>query len=231
MSVLKQAARALLAAYAARGGETEAVPPALLIEALEEMMAAFTELDRLHGPNDSLPDEDPTVLGEHALACLSDLNVWVDQLGCSAERQWLDDATLAIADWIIRHGGMLRPAEPLVNALASRANRLSERPAISQLFDGMGRIIDHVHPAVRADADLPAPERPWRILLFNYAIVATRTQDPDRMARAYHLLEAWLPEECPVFFEEALRQSQKPVYGEEVRALVREYHQRWTMRH
>ncbi len=231
MTSLTQAARVLLAAHEARGGQGEGATPAQLIEALEQALAAFAALDRAHGPTGALEDEDPSALGEYALACLSDLNLWVHWLGCSEERQWLDQATLDVADWIVRHGGQLRILEPLVNAFAARANRLQAREALAALFDAMGPFIDRVDLAIRTDPDRAAPEHPWRILLFNYAIVATRTQDPERMARAYRLMEDWLPEACPEFFEEALRQSRKPVYGDEVRTLVREYHRRWTVRH
>jgi hypothetical protein len=231
MTGLAHAARALLAAYEARGGKGEGATPAQLIEALEQAMAAFAALDRAHGPAGALKEEDASALGEYALACLSDLNLWVQRLGCDEERHWLDQATLEVADWVVRHGGRLRVLEPLVNALATRANRLRTQEALAVLFDVIGPFIDRVDPAIRDDPDRMAPEHPWRILLFNYAIVATRTQDPERMARAYCLMEAWLPEACPEFFEEALRQSRKPVYGDEVRTLVREYHRRWTARH
>lgn len=231
MTGLARAARALLAAHEVQGGQGEGATPAQLIEALEQALAAFAALDQAHGTTGALEDEDPSALGEYALACLSDLNLWVQRLGCSGERQWLDQATLEVADWIVRHGGRLRILEPLVNALATRANGLQAREDLAALFDAMGPFIDRVDPSLRADPNRADPEHPWRLLLFNYAIVATRTQDPERMTRAYRLLEAWLPETCPDFFEEALRQSRKPVYGDEVRTLMREYHQRWTVRH
>ena len=73
----------------------------------------------------------------------------------------------------------------------------------------------------------------WRILNFNCAIVATRTQDAPLMHEAFDTLGRNLPEDedAPAFFEEGLKQSDKPVYGPLVKSLMQEYFARWTVRH
>ena len=72
------------------------------------------------------------------------------------------------------------------------------------------------------------PQRPWRQLLVNGAIVATRARDLRRMERAYRRLEAHLPSECPAFFERANHQVSGLGFSVEARALVRVRMQRWS---
>ncbi len=232
MSRVRSAAAPLVDAYRRAGvAPGEGSPPSLLAEALEQMFALFDHLDRRHGDAAALPDEDPSRLGEQALSCLADLELWADRLGERRTAPLLGELAIEAAEWTARHGGVVRVLEPVVNALAAQANTLTASDRLAGLCERMGRIIDAVDPALRADAAAAGTFPPWRILLFNHAIVATRTQDPERMERAFNLLGALLPQDCPAFFEEALQQSQKPAYGDAVREAVRRHHQRWTRRH
>ncbi|MFZ5556913.1 MAG: hypothetical protein ACOZDY_09385 [Pseudomonadota bacterium] len=232
MSAIRSATAALVDAY--RRQDTtpgEGSPPSLLAEALEQVFAVFDQLDRQHGKAAPLPCEDPSRLGEHALSCLSDLELWADRLGQRQALPQLGELAVEAAEWTARHGGVVRVLEPVVNAFAAQANVLSEPDQLARLCERMSRVIDAVDPALRADAALTGTFPPWRVLLFNHAIVATRTQDPDRMERAFNLLGALLPQDCPAFFDEALQQSEKPVYSDAVRDVVRRHHGRWNRRH
>jgi len=116
----------------------------------------------------------------------------------------------------------------VVNALARRANAVHDPAALVPLCVLAREIARSVAQSTRNDA---SAAEPWRILNFNYAIVATRTQRPDLMAEAYDSLEANLPDACPAFFAEGVRESQKPAYGDPVRAALRERHAKWTVKH
>ena len=72
---------------------------------------------------------------------------------------------------------------------------------------------------------------PGSRLHFNCAIISTRTQQAERMHAAYDLLEVNLPAHCAAFYEEGVRESQKTVYGEHVREIMREHLAKWTTRH
>lgn len=232
MSRVRDAAAPLIEAYArADDARGEGSPPSLLVEALEEMFAVFGHLDRQHGEGAALPDQDPSRLGEQALSCLSDLELWADRLGERRALPRLGELAVDAAEWAARHGGAVRVLEPVVNAFAAQANALTAPAELACLSERMGRVIDAVDPALRGAGGPAGTFPPWRILLLNHAIVAARTQDPDRMERAFNLLGALLPQDCPSFFEEALRQAQKPVYGDAVREVVGRHHRRWTRRH
>jgi hypothetical protein len=76
-----------------------------------------------------------------------------------------------------------------------------------------------------------SPAQPWRILNFNCAIIATRTQQPELMNTAFDLLEQNLPLECAAFYEEGVRQAEKQVYAQHVRDIMRGRFAKWTTRH
>lgn len=232
MNRVRDAAAPLVEAYRRAGvAPGDGSPPSLLAEALEQMFALFDHLDRLHGEDAALPDADPSRLGEQALSCLSDLELWADRLGERRTLPRLGELAVEAAEWTARHGGVVRVLEPVVNAFAAQANALTAPDRLARLCERMGRVIDAADPALRNDAAATGTFPPWRILLFNHAIVATRTQEAERMERAFNLLGVFLPQDCPAFFEEALQQSHKAVYSDAVREVVRQHHQRWTRRH
>lgn len=221
----------LAEAYSASSGTSgDEVTPDLLIEAVGQALDIMDRLDRDRTGTPINP-EDATGLGDHALLCLSDLAVWSQRLGCRGEVSAINELALDAALWVARQGGSVRTLEPVVNALAARANSTAAPEDLRQLHAAMGAIVGAVDLSIRSDLEKADPARPWRVLLLNFAIVATRTQDRDLITRTYDLLGALLPEDCPAFFEEALQQSGKAVYGPEVRALAREYFERWHVRH
>lgn len=224
-------ARVLAEAYSASGGTSgDEVTPDLLIEAVGQALDVMDRLDRdrTQAPMDP---EDATSLAGHALRCLSDLALWSQRLGCGGEVSGLNQLALDAALWTARRGGSLRTLEPVVNALAARANSTAAPEDLRRLYTSMEAIVGAADPSIRNDLEKVDPARPWRVLLLNFAIVATRTQDPDLITHSYDLLGVLLPEDCPAFFEEALQQSKKAVYGPEVRDLARRYFERWHVRH
>lgn len=232
MSRVREVAAPLVDAHRRSGAAAgEGSPPSLLAEALEQVFAVFDQLDCRHGPDAPLPADDPSRLGEHALSCIADLELWAERLGERKALPALGQLALSAAEWTARHGGLVRVLEPVVNAFAAQANALGDPASLARLGERISRIIDAVDPALREDATPAGTFPPWRVLLFNHAIVATRAQDIDRMERAFNLLGALLPQDCPAFFDEALQQSERSVYSDAVREVVRRHHHRWTRRH
>lgn len=207
------------------------VTPVDLVDAFTQFLLVFEKLDREVGERGIVSNDDVSELGNHAIVFLADLSVWAERLSAPHQKQALETLSLAVADWVIRHHGTIKTLEPIVNALALAANTTQDQDALRKLFKIMATIVDNVAPSVRNDLDQSDPSRPWRILNFNYAIVATRTQDRALMERAFDTLERNLPADAPVFFEEGLKQAQKDVYGEVVKATMQEYFSKWTTRH
>lgn len=205
--------------------------PAQLIEVLNRFFLVFDKLDREHGPRGPIPYDDVNELGDHALGCLMDLGIWAENLGLPEQKHEIEKTALEVAQWIIRHGGKLRTLEPVVNALAVSANHTDTEDALKALYQTIADVIEHTAPEIKDDLEKSNPARPWRVLNFNFAIVATRTQERGLMIHAFETLGRHLPGDCSEFFEEAVRQAEKPVYGSEVKALAREYFSKWTVRH
>jgi hypothetical protein len=132
---------------------------------------------------------------------------------------------------VARHGGEIRELETVVNGFAASANTTTADEALRALFRATKAVLEHAAPAIKADLDQANPGRPWRVLNFNFAIVATRIQDAQLMHEAFDTLSRNLPQDAPAFFEEGLKQSDKPVYGPVVKNLMQEYFARWTVRH
>lgn len=226
--VFEQAAAALCAAFEQAGpfpGQ-EATPP-LLTEEVRKCLDICQQVDAAEEP---LPPEEIDELGTHALECLSDLGLWAWQLKLDDARATIEDIALDMAHWIAQHGGRIAVLEPVANALARQANATQDPATLAALFSRARSIIARTVPETAdiTDSADTAALQPWLALHFNCAIIATRTRQPDLMNTAYDLLENRLPRHCATFYEEGLRESAKPAYGDQVREIMRERLAKWT---
>ena len=219
------AAKRVTAAYHKGGGfPGQEVTPPLLHEAIVQCLDICADPE---GAGELSP-ADVNELGTHALNCVADLALWAEHLKLEPERAAIEDLAIEFARWVGALSGEITVLEPVVNALARRANAAHDPAALVPLCVLAREITRSVAQSARMDTGTADP---WRILNFNYAIVATRTQHPDLMAEAYDTLEANLPDACPGFFAEGVRESQKAVYGEAVRAALRDRQAKWTVKH
>ena len=209
-----------------RDGKTA---PEELIEAIHQFFIIYERLG--NQPASKISKDDISQIGEQAINCLIELASWADQLNMQREQAMLEEIALTAAHWVIRHQGEIRSLNEVVNMLAAKANRTSDQKVLSSLFHVMHDVIEHATPEVKSDQDKSDPARPWRMLNFNFAIVATRTMDKDLMIKAFDTLGRNLPEDCPDFFEEGLKQSEKAVYGPEIQSMMAEYFKKWATLH
>jgi hypothetical protein len=207
------------------------VTPGQLAEALNKLLFVFEKLDKEHGAFGPLAYDDPSDLGEHGINIAADLATWAERLDLPKAKIDVEKVAVGIALWVARHEGEIRALETIVNGFAANANNTTDETALRALFRAMQAVLEHTAPAIKSDLDKSNPGRPWRILNFNCAIVATRSQDAPLMHEAFDTLGRNLPEDAPAFFEEGLKQSDKPVYGPLVKSLMQEYFARWTVRH
>lgn len=231
-NIFNQASERIQNAFDGAGIQTGGqVTPPQLIEAMSQFFAIFEKLDSEHGESGIILEDDINQMSEHAIGILMDLSVWADRLKLPKEKTALEQVSLGVAHWAIRHQGEIRILEPIVNALAAKANLTTDKEALTSLFHVINDVIEHVSPGIKNDLEKSDPTRPWRILNFNFAIVATRTLNPELMAKAFDTLGRNLPEDCPTFFEEGLKQAEKPGFGPEIKAMMKEYFTKWTTRH
>ncbi len=205
--------------------------PAQLIDAISQFFILYGKLGNKHGENSLIKKSEISQIGEEAINCLIELGSWAERLELHQEKAMLEEIALAAPHWIIRHQGEIRSLEVIVNMLAAKANRTSDQAILTSMFHVMNDLLEHASPELKSDLDKSEPSRPWRMLNFNFAIVATRTMNKEFMMRAYDTLGRNLPEDCPYFFEEGLKQSEKAVYGPEIKAMMAEYFNKWATLH
>ncbi len=185
-------------------------------ERLGRYFRTLEGLDREHGGHGPVAVEDAPEL---VAAILSDLG---SAAGDAPPHQQaaLADVTIGVALWAIRHDVRIDVPEPVVNALAMRANAARSREALAAVFGLMQGVIAHVAPALAADLERSNPERPWRILHANLAITAIRTEDAAMMDFAFDALERALPDESGSFYAEATALALAPGISPLVRGKI-----------
>lgn len=204
----------------------------LLIEAMQKVLQllALPQLTRLS--NTSSPAEaehDIHQLGDYGFNLLADLASSAGRFGQQDLSHELEGLCLPFALWIARQGGIITTLDPIVNAIAYQANVLREPLELEKLYALTGEIQLAVAPPLQQDLEKSNPGRPWRILLLNQAIIATRTHRPELLERAYDNLVAHLPEEAPQFFRQGMEQMVALDYPKPVRKVVEKYYNLWSV--
>ena len=160
-----------------------------------------------------------------------ELGTLAERVNLHQEKALLDEIALAAAHWVIKHQAEILNLEVIVNLLAAKANQTNDKTILTALFYVINDVIEYASAEFKNDLDKSDPSRPWRMLNFNFAIVATRTGNKELMVKAFDTLGRNLPEDCPNFFEEGLKQSQKDVYGPEIKMIMAEYFKKWATLH
>jgi hypothetical protein len=225
---LQRDAATVVSAHAASGARAGSTPPPLVAESLDTLCRVLLrhEADAAAGSPPLSPDE-LSELCEQGLMLLGELAEAARTLGLGELHGRILAHALPLALWVARQGGELRMLEPVVDRLAALANQTQEATELRAIYAAAGEVMAASAAPIRQDLD-KSPGRPWRVLLLNRAIVATRTHDPDLMEAAYEDLGRLLPEDAPRFFEEGMRQMDVVGYPQPVREVMKRYYQRWT---
>ncbi|MGB5614825.1 MAG: hypothetical protein WBM59_17935 [Sedimenticolaceae bacterium] len=157
--------------------------------------------------------------GLHLIEDLSQLALGLEQASLAAE---IEQLSLPYALWIARHGGEIKHLAPVVNAVAHFANQTAHPQHMTDLYTQCCELIDATSPACE-DSASSQPGHPWRLLLLNRAIVATRSHNPELMEPAFDAIVECLPGEAERFFAEGMEQMSIIDYPDHVREIVRRY--------
>jgi hypothetical protein len=231
-SIFNEASAAILQSY-----ENNSTPgggkatPSQLIDAINKFFIIYEKLGVHPGQNNVFSRDAFSQIGDQAISCLIELGSWAERLNLHREKAMLDEIALAAAHWVIKHQAEILNLEVIVNLLAAKANQTSDKIILTALFHVINDVIEYASAEFKNDLDKSDPSRPWRMLNFNFAIVATRTANKKLMVKAFDTLGRNLPEDCPHFFEEGIKQSQKEVYGPEIKMIMAEYFKKWATLH
>jgi hypothetical protein len=204
-------------------GDDPARSPQLLTEAMFRVLELLGAAEA-----QEIGEWDIHQLGDYGTRLLVDLAHLAGVLELHELSQEFEDLSFPLAIWLARHGGELNTLEPVVNALARKANTIREPMALEQLYELTGEIQQAVNDSMQKDLEKSSPNRPWRILLLNRAIIATRSHLPPLIEAAYDDLIAHLPEEAPGFFREGMQQMEALNYPLPVRRVVENYYNQWS---
>lgn len=196
---------------------------------LGEALQRFIDIVRHVDVDPSLDDPELTEIGEFGADLLLRLRDLATAKGLVARVAEIDEVFVPLGLWLHEHGAAIRRLQPVVDVLARIANSSQDLSRLRMLCADMEDIVAAVDPQISAATDDDNPGRPWRVLLLNYGIVATRTHDPQCMDRAFELLIRYLPGDAPGFFAEGMRQMDVVGYPPAVRSVMQRYYERYTM--
>ncbi len=191
------------------------VQPIRLQADLNVLIADWQHLDHLN----PLPQSKVDQLLEHAKPLLK---TWQNHAPQQSRALFL-----GIHYWLAKKRITISDAPQFTNELAQFANNCHDQTVLKQLSDMLPIFIAALPAEIKDDPEVFNPSRPWRVIHINYAIIATRSHDPRRMAKAFQALAEELPHEAHSFFDEGMRQMQKVDYPEHIKAVMAQYHTLW----
>jgi hypothetical protein len=206
---------------------TRSGSPEIVAAGLDQLFAVLARLEQADvGERPVLAAAELRELAGYGIGLLGELAAGARQLGLTEEADAAEALTVPYAVLMARHGAEVSILEPVVNALAALANRLSDPTDLAQLYGLISEVVNAVSPALAQDPERNAPQRPWRVLLLNRAIVATRSHRPVLMEAAFDAVVEHLPEEAARFFEEGMAQMDALDYPPHVREVMERYYLR-----
>jgi hypothetical protein len=188
-----------------------------------------SDIPENQGDPGPLSKSDLHELGNFGLTLLTRMGQLAERAGLSGHARRIEGLAFPLAVWLVRRGGEIGLLDPVVNSLAALANRTADAIELERLWYLIGEIHDAVSPGIVYAPDRSDPQRPWRLLLLNWGIVATRSHRPSLMERSFDSIVDNLPEDAPTFFREAMEQMEILNYPAHVRELVARYYALWGM--
>ncbi len=202
-----------------------------LVAVVGDFLEVTERLDFEYGADGALPLAALDDATDEALRATTELDRWLERFDLAPQRHELSAVTLGIGLWAMRHAITFFTTEPIVNALATRANEAESKQETAAAYALMQGFILHFAPQLGADLERSNPERPWRMLNLNFAITAIRTGDAALMRYAFDTLNKHLADERAGFYAEAYTLASQPGFPLETRGLVEAEHARWVRRH
>jgi hypothetical protein len=227
---IQQAITGIVAACSrANEARSQADPDTDLPALFDALKSLQDVMLRIQGDAGATARADVTEIGEYAIRLIENLAACAGKLGLDEQKNALNDLFINTGLWIAHQGGLIDTLEPVVDAIAIVANNTRDADELEALSKVIRQIIDAVPAVISQDLENINPGRPWRVLLLNYCIVATRSHNTALMETAFALLTASLPAEAPRFFTEGMQQMDALDYPDHVRTVMNRYHRKWNV--
>ncbi len=198
-----------------------------------DMLLAFDEIDSFLSSADKL-STDPAQIelfnarANELILLIDRLMVFSSKIQHQASFARFEEFLFLFSLWFAHMGGTITKLIPLVNLIAAYSNRLREPHELKQLLAHIELLLQAIEQSIQDDMEDRDPRRPWRVLLLNYAITATRTHDPALMDKTFQFLIVNLPDDLKQFFTEGMSQMTALNYPEPVKAVMEKYYQQYA---
>ncbi len=166
----------------------------------------------------------PRLPNEQGLHWLSQLSELAKQLDLPEDAQKLQNLCLPLAVLLSRQDGEITHLAPVVNAIAFYANHSQAPEAMKQLHGLVNEIRQAISPLISENPANQEMFRPWRLLLLNQAIIATRTLSPTLMESTFDQIIEYLPDDAGSFFTDGMEQMDMIGYPTNVRKVMEKYY-------
>lgn len=173
---------------------------------------------------DNLNAETITEVGELGSYLLEKL--YFESLNNTEHQRMYNFLALAFAYWVVRNKGTINQLEFFVTALAQTANMVHDKASLESLYEVATFIVFNTNDVSKSEPEGFVLDNPWKILIMNYGIIATRTHSPELMESAYKTLIKYFPEDAPGFFRQAMSEMDRLNYPQYVRTVVERYYAR-----
>ncbi len=213
------------------GGEALETPPQVLVTGMTALLDTLRHLGA-SSPAAFAPavrgqlGSEPELMLGHGLRFIGDLAALARRLDQAQAARSAETLALPLACWMLRRGVELETPELVVNAAATLANQLREPDELAVLHGLMSEIVEGVSPAA-IHTDPLNPNRPWRLLLLNRGIVATRSHRTNLMVESFQAICEQLPDDAAEFFREGMGQMEALDYPPPVREVMERYYRLW----
>ncbi|UHD17825.1 hypothetical protein [Thiocapsa bogorovii] len=167
--------------------------------------------------------EDIEVAGNQLLRATTGLVADLETAGCLEELKQLRHAVAGLAVSIARLGARLESLEPVANAFAALARETHEPERLATLGYLMDEVLTAFTPGVESGIESAESSR----LMHNELnSVAIRSHDSELMECAFDRMAEHMPADLPAFLREAVVEMERADHPEDVKAVVRVYHER-----
>jgi len=164
-------------------------------------------------------------LGDYGLSILESLCHLSLEMELELDSHQWEQLSISLALWGIHHGAELSSFTLISNGLAHMANKATTLQHLESLYLTMSATIDAAAVDTIEEALFTNSSHPWKLLLYNRAIVATRSLSSTYIREAFSAIVEHLPEEASDFFSDGLIQLQEKAFPVETQRLVAEFYQ------
>lgn len=198
-----------------------------------DMLLAFDEIDKFLSTageisSDSTQIELFNAHGNELILLTDRLLVFSSQIQHQESFAYFEEFLFLFSLWFAKSGGTISKLIPIVNLIAALSNRRRDPQELKQLLADIEMIINATEQAIQDDMDDRDPRRPWRVLLLNYAITATRTHEPALMDKTFQFLIQNLPDDLKQFFSEGMGQMTALNYPQPVKDVMDKYYRQYA---